>query len=279
MRVTAIQAKTERKRQDKSARCAEKLRCRAGMTRVRGLIRPTPGVWATADTARSERRLINWQDQAILLADGSPLGECRMITFYTHPMSRGRIARWMLEEIGKPYDSVILDYGTTMKAPEYLAINPMGKVPAIVHDGAVVTEVAAICTYLAMTFPEAGLMADDKAAFFRWMFFGAGPVEQAVVNASFGWKPGTPQEAGRTGYGSLDTVLRTLTDHLARHDFIADGRFTAADVYVGSQVGWGLQFKTMPENPVLSAYWDRIKSRPARLAADAKDNALLSRTP
>jgi glutathione S-transferase len=202
-----------------------------------------------------------------------------MLTFYTNPMSRGRIVRWMLEETGQPYDTVVLDYGSTMKAADYLAINPMGKVPAIVHDGTVVTEVAAICTYLAMTFPDAGLMADDKAAYFRWMFFSAGPLEQAVVNASFGWKPATPQEAGRTGYGSLDAVVSALTGHLAAQEYIADGRFTAADVYVGSQVGWGLQFKTIPENPVLSAYWDRIRNRPARIAADAKDNALIPRTP
>lgn len=202
-----------------------------------------------------------------------------MLTFYTNPMSRGRIARWMLEETGQPYDTVVLDYGSTMKAADYLAINPMGKVPAIVHDGTVVTEVAAICTYLATTFPAAGLMADDKAAYFRWMFFSAGPLEQAVVNASFGWKPATPQEAGRTGYGSLDAVVSALTGHLAAQDYIADGRFTAADVYVGSQVGWGLQFKTIPENPVLAAYWDRIRNRPARIAADAKDNALIPRTP
>lgn len=198
-----------------------------------------------------------------------------MIRFYTNPRSRGRIARWMLEETGQPYDTVVLDYGPAMKSADYLAINPMGKVPAIVHDGKVVTECAAICSYLAMTFPELGLMADDKAAFFRWMFFAAGPMEQAVVNTSFGWSPAGPQEAGRTGYGSLDTVVGALTKHLQTNDFIADGRFTAADVYVGSQVGWGLQFGTIPANDVLAAYFARLKDRPARLAADAKDNALL----
>jgi glutathione S-transferase len=198
-----------------------------------------------------------------------------MLTFYTNPMSRGRIARWMLEEIDQPYDTVVLDYGTTMKAPDYLAVNPMGKVPAIVHGRTVVTEVAAICTYLAMTFPEKGLMAEDKAAFFRWMFFGAGPLEQAVVNSSFGWTPAGPQEAGRTGYGSLEDVTQALTGHLENHDYIADGRFTAADVYVGSQVGWGLQFKTIPANPVLQAYWARLKDRPALKAANARDNALI----
>ena len=198
-----------------------------------------------------------------------------MLTFYTNPMSRGRIARWALEEVGQPYDTVALEYYTTMKAPEYLAVNPMGKVPAVVHDGKVVTEVAAICTYLALTFPQAGLMAEDKAAFFRWMFFAAGPLEQAVVNAGFGWKTSGAQEKRRAGYGDLADVLAALTGHLERNDYIADGRFTAADVYVGSQVGWGLQFGGIPASDTLSAYWARLKDRPALLAANAKDNALI----
>ena len=202
-----------------------------------------------------------------------------MLTFYTNPMSRGRIARWMLEEVGVPYQTVVLDFGTSMKAPDYLAINPMGKVPALVHDGAVVTEAAAICAYLALAFPQAGLMAADTASFLRWMFFGAGPLEQAVVNTSFGWAPQTPQEAGRIGYGSLEAVVAALTGHLAAQDYIADGRFTAADVYLGSQVGWGLQFGTLPANPVLQAYWARLQDRPARLAAEAKDTALLPPRP
>lgn len=201
------------------------------------------------------------------------------LTFYTNPMSRGQIVRWMLEEVGAPYDQVLLDFSSGMKDAAYLAINPMGKVPTVVHDGRVITEAAAICTYMAVAFPEKGLMADDTAAFFRWMFFAAGPLEQAVVNTSFGWKPATPQDAGRTGYGCLEDVTRTLTGHLETHDYIADGRFTAADVYVGSQVGWGLAFKTLPANDTLIAYWDRIKDRPARLAADAKDNALMPEMP
>jgi glutathione S-transferase len=197
------------------------------------------------------------------------------LTLYTNQMSRGRIARVMLEEIGEPYETIVLDYGAAMKAPDYLALNPMGKVPTVVHDGHVVTECAAICTYLAMAFPEKRLMAEDTATFFRWMFFAAGPLEQAVVNTSFGWKPATPQDRGRTGYGSLEDVTRALSGHLEANDYIADNRFTAADVYVGSQVGWGLQFRTIPANDTLQAYWNRIKDRPARLAADAKDNALM----
>jgi glutathione S-transferase len=198
-----------------------------------------------------------------------------MLTFYTNPMSRGRIARVMLEEIGEPYDTVVLDYGPKMKSPDYLAVNPMGKVPAITHNGKTITEVAAICTYLAMTFPEKGLMAEDTAAYFRWMFFAAGPLEQAVVNTSFGWSAPTPQDRGRIGYGTLEDVVRTLSGHLTQNDYIADNRFTAADVYIGSQIGWGLQFKTLPPDPAFTAYWNRIKDRPGRASADAKDNALM----
>ena len=201
-----------------------------------------------------------------------------MLTFYTNPQSRGRIARWMLEEIGQPYETVVLDYYTSMKAPEYLAVNPMGKVPALVHDGKVITENAAICTYLAMTFPEAELMAEDRAAFFRWMFFGAGPLEQAVVNTSFGWLPKDQLDKRRVGYGDLDDVVRALTGHLAAHDYIADWRFTAADVFLGSQIGWGMQFGTIPANDALTAYWTRLKDRPALQAANAKDNALIPET-
>ncbi|GAB1361869.1 glutathione S-transferase family protein [Rhodobacter sp.] len=198
-----------------------------------------------------------------------------MLTLYTHPMSRGRIARVMLEEIGEPYETVLLDYGTSMKAPDYLAVNPMGKVPALVHDGKVITEAAAICTYLATAFPEKDLMARDTASYFRWMFFTAGPLEQAVVNNSFGWKAPTPQDRGRLGYGCLDDVVGALSGHLETHDYIADNRFTAADVYIGSQIGWGLHFRSLPATPAFTAYWDRIKDRPARTAAEAKDNALM----
>jgi glutathione S-transferase len=198
------------------------------------------------------------------------------LTFYTHPMSRGRIARWMLEEVGAPYDTVVLDYATTMKAEPYVSLNPMGKVPTLVHDGVVVTEVAAIITYLAQVFPDAGLMPKDIASYYRWMFFGAGPVEQAVVNTSMGWVP-DPDKEGRTGYGNLGRVVATLTDHFAHHRFACGDAFSAADVYLGSQVGWGLRFGTMPGNDVLSAYWDRIKTRPAMARGAALDDALMKR--
>ena len=141
------------------------------------------------------------------------------LIFYTNPMSRGRIARWMLEEAGAAYDTEVISFGEPMHGADYKAINPMAKVPAIRHGGVIVTEVAAICAYLADAFPDAGLAPDprspDRGPYYRWLFFGAGPVEQAVVNESFGWKTGDPGERGRTGYGSLGRVCRTLDAHLS----------------------------------------------------------------
>lgn len=198
------------------------------------------------------------------------------LTFYTHPMSRGRIVRWMLEEVGAPYETVALDYAGTMKAAPYLALNPMGKVPTLVHDGAAVTEVPAIITYLAQTFPDAGLMPRDSAAYYRWMFFAAGPVEQAVVNTSLGWVP-TPDKEGRTGYGNLKRVVDTLTQHFARHSFACGDAFSAADVYLGSQIGWGMRFGTLPGNDTLATYWDRIKTRPAMARGASLDDALMNK--
>lgn len=198
-----------------------------------------------------------------------------MLTFYTNPMSRGRIVRWMLEELGEPYETVVLDYGPAMNTPQYLALNPMGKVPTLVRGDTVVTEGAAICTWLAQAYPARRLMAEDSAAFYRWMFFAAGPLEAAVVDTSFGWKAPSPRDEGRLGYGSLDRVVRTLSGHLERNDFIADGRFTAADAYIGSQIGWGMSFGTLPETPAFRAYWNRLKDRPAYVAATAKDDALM----
>lgn len=197
-----------------------------------------------------------------------------MLTLYTNPMSRGRMARWMLEELGEPYQTVTLDYGSTMKAPAYLAINPMGKVPAVVHDGHVITEVAAICTYLADTFPQAGLMPTDKASFYRWMFFGAGPLEHAVTNTALGWSPAVEKQ-GSVGYGTLSQVVDTLTGHLSHNPYFCGETFSAADIYVGNQIGWGLRFHTLPANDVLQAYWQRIATRPALARANAADDALM----
>ena len=151
------------------------------------------------------------------------------LTFYTNPMSRGRIARWMLEECGVPYRTEILEYGTTMKAPEYLALNPMGKVPAIRHRGVVVTEAAAICAYLADAFPEAGLApaTGDRGAYYRWLFFAAGPVEAAVSNRFLGFEVPGDKEA-MIGYGTFGAVMDALEGAVSGDGYVAGDQFTAA---------------------------------------------------
>ena len=199
------------------------------------------------------------------------------VTFYTNPMSRGRIARWMLEEVGCDYETVPLDYGTTMKAADYLAINPMGKVPAIRHGETVVTECAAICAYLADAFPDAGLAPalPDRGAYYRWLFFAAGPVETAVTNNAMGFSVSTEKERS-VGYGSLTHVLDTLEGLLADgRTFVLGDDFSAADVYLGSQIAWGIGFKTMEVRPGFADYVARLDARPARQRATEKDNALM----
>jgi glutathione S-transferase len=198
------------------------------------------------------------------------------LTFYTNPMSRGQIARWMLEEVGQPYEQVVLDYGTTMKAPEYLAINPMGKVPAIKHGNTVVTEVAAICAYLADAFPEAGLAPPpaDRGDYYRWLFFAAGPIEAAVTNNSLGVVV-PPEKSMMAGYGTYDTAINVLEAAVANKRYVASDRFSAADVYVGSQIGWGLAFKWLEPRPAFLAYWDGLSKRPAYLRAKEIDDALI----
>jgi glutathione S-transferase len=199
------------------------------------------------------------------------------IDFYTNPMSRGQIARWALHEAGAEYEQHLLDYGTTMKASDYLAINPMGKVPAIVHDGRVVTECAAICAYLADAFPAAGLQptADERADYYRWMFFAAGPVESAITNRHMKWEPTAEQEL-MAGYGNYDKVVAALEGGLTGKDYICGQRFTAADIYVGSQVDWGLQFGSLPSNPSFEAYAARLRERSAYKAAKAIDGELIA---
>jgi glutathione S-transferase len=199
------------------------------------------------------------------------------LTFYTNPMSRGRIARWMLEEVGVAYETVILDYASSMKADAYLSVNPMGKVPAIVHDGKVVTEGAAICAYLADTFPETGLAptAAERAAYYRWMFYAAGPVEAAVTNRSLGVVPSAEQQR-MVGYGSYEMVVDTFAGAVAAHPYIAGDRFTAADVYAGSQVIWGVQFGSLPKLPVFEDYVARVTTRDAYKRAAAIDDALMA---
>jgi glutathione S-transferase len=199
------------------------------------------------------------------------------ITFYTNPMSRGQIARWALHEVGADYEQVLLEYGGSMKGPDYLAVNPMGKVPAIVHDGKVVTECAAICVYLAEAFPDAGLAAkaDERADYYRWLFFCAGPVEAAITNRNFKWEPEGQQQV-MAGYGSYDQAVSVLEGALKGRDYICGSRFTGADIYVGAQVMWGTQFGTLPKLPAFEAYGARLAERDTFKSAKAIDDALIA---
>jgi glutathione S-transferase len=201
------------------------------------------------------------------------------LVLYTHPMSRGRIARWMLEEVGKPYRTELLDYGTTMKAGEYLKINPMGKVPAISHGATVVTEVAAICAYLADAFPDAGLAPEPgsraRGPYYRWMFFAAGPVEAAVTNRAMGFELPADRKA-MAGYGSFEDVMNALEIAVTGNDYVAGASFTAADVYFGSQIGWGLRFGSIDKRPAFERYWERLANRPAAVRAREIDDALIA---
>jgi glutathione S-transferase len=199
------------------------------------------------------------------------------LVFYTNPMSRGRIIRWMLEEIAAPYETVILDYASTLKGAEYLAINPMGKVPAIKHGDIVVTEGAAICAYLADAFPDAGLAPSPAARgdYYRWLFFGAGPVEAAVTARSLGFEP-KPEQKRMAGFGDLADTLNALEGAVSRSEFLAGEAFTAADIYTGSQIGWGMQFGSIDKRPAFTAYWDRISGRPAAVRAREIDDGLIA---
>jgi len=199
------------------------------------------------------------------------------LKFYTNPMSRGQIARWALHEVGADYDQVLLEYDTTMKAEEYLKVNPMGKVPAIDHDGKIVTEGAAICAYLAEAFPDAGLAptADERADYFRWLFFAAGPLEAAITNRSMGFEVAKDRER-MAGYGNYDQVVDVLDAKFQTDAYVCGARFTMADVYVGAQVVWGTQFGTLPERQSLLDYGKRVTDRDGYRAAKAVDDALIA---
>lgn len=199
------------------------------------------------------------------------------VVFYTNPMSRGRIVRWMLEEVGRPYRTEIVGYGPAMKTPEYLALNPMGKVPVIRHGDTIVTECAAICAYLADAFPAAGLApaVNDRlrGTYYRWLFFGAGPVEAASVNAAMGVVV-PDDKRGFVGYGSLEAVVDTLDKALADREYLT-GTFSAADVYVGAELGWLMDFGTIERRPAFERYVGRLRARPAAKRAAEIDDALM----
>lgn len=199
-------------------------------------------------------------------------------TFYTVAMSRGQISRWALHEAGADYDQVVFEWAT--RPADYVTINPMNKVPALVHHHGdhdhVITEAAAINHYLAETHPDKGLLPDphEKAAYFRWMFFASGPIEQALLAKMLGWE--VPEERTATaGFGSLDMALSAMEGWLSSNDFAAGKRFTMADTYVGSQFVWGMRFGSIPETPAFKAYVERITQRPAYAEANAIDAKLI----
>jgi glutathione S-transferase len=165
-----------------------------------------------------------------------------------------------------------------MKAPAYLAINPMGKVPALRHGDAVVTEAAAICCYLADAFPDARLAPPPhdrlRAPYYRWLFFAAGPVEAAVTGKAFGFEV-PPERKGMVGYGSLAEVITTLEAALADREYLVGDRFTAVDLYVGAHVGWGMEFGTIEKRPAFERYFERLHARPAAIRAREIDDALV----
>ena len=198
-------------------------------------------------------------------------------TFYTHPMSRGQIARWALHEVDADYHQVIVDWET--KSAKFLAANPMGKVPTIIHHtpngDRVVTEAAAVCHYLADA--EASELLphpSEKAPYFRWMFFAAGPLEAATSCKAFGWEP-TEQQQMSAGFGSYDRTVDALDAWLSEHEYVCGSRFTMTDVYVGSHVDWGLQFGTLPERTSFKDYVATLQERDAYRAAKAIDTKLI----
>ena len=199
------------------------------------------------------------------------------LVFYTNPQSRGQTVRWMLEEVGAPYDTEILDYASTMKAEPYLSINPMGKVPAIKHKGKVVTEVAAICCYLADAFPDARLAPPpaERADYYRWIFFTSGPVEAAFSNKAAGWEP-TPERQRMFGYGNYDLAINTFEKAIAGKEYIAADYFTAADLFVGANVNFMLAFNLLEPREAFVDYARRMTDRPAYGRAKEIDGKLIA---
>lgn len=201
------------------------------------------------------------------------------LVFYTNPMSRGRIVRWMLEEVGQPYRTEVVGFGPPMKGAAYKAVNPMGKVPALRHGDVTITECAAICAYLADAFPQAGLAPEHgsklRGPYYRWLFFGAGPVEASVTNKALGFEVPAERSA-MCGYGSFGDVMDALEGAVSQGDYLLGDRFSAADVYLGAQVGWGLQFGSMERRPAFEAYAKRIQVRPAAIRANQIDDELMA---
>ena len=201
------------------------------------------------------------------------------LTFYHAAPSRASVVHWMLEELGEPYDTHILNLKAgEHRKPEYLAINPMGKVPTIVHGDTVVTECGAICAYLADAFPQAGLAPPHgsklRGPYYRWLFFGAGPIEQATSIQFLKVEP-TADQRSMLGFGCMDDVLNALEGALKGREYLVGDSFTAADLYISAHLGWGMSFGTLEKRPVFEAYVARLQTRPAAVRANQIDDALM----
>jgi glutathione S-transferase len=200
------------------------------------------------------------------------------LTLFSHPQSRGATVHWMLEEIGCPYRLEVKQFGPEMKSPDYLAINPMGKVPALRHGKTVVTETAAILCYLGDLFPEAKLAppAGERGAYYRWLFFVAGCCEPALTNRAAGWNPDTPKLQVMAGYGSYERTVETLAQAVAERPTIAADHFTAADLYMASFLHWAMMFGGIDKRPVFETYVERHVARPAALRAQEQGAKLMA---
>lgn len=202
----------------------------------------------------------------------------KTLTLYTNPQSRGRIVRWILEEIGTPYELEVMEYGGSIKSPEYLAINPMGKVPAIKHGEQVVIEVAAICAYLADQFPDENLappqLDAQRGDYYRWLFFTAGPLEMALTAKAYQWNIGA-ENAMSVGCGLIEDTINTIEETLKTSPYICGDNFTAADIVLASTLGWAILMKNLESSPVLTEYVKRCDARPAAQRANELDDALM----
>jgi glutathione S-transferase len=188
------------------------------------------------------------------------------VLLYYNPMSRARTAHWMVEEVGAPYRIELVRFDKREhKADRYLAVNPMGKLPALAHRGVVVTETAAICAYLADAFPAAGLapaLGDPaRGTYYRWMFFGAGCLDPASIDRMLSRAPA--ERPGSIGYGTYEDTINALEGALAPGPYILGDRFSAADVYIGAQIGFGMMTKSLEPRPSFVAYQGRLAERPA----------------
>ncbi|RUO26539.1 glutathione S-transferase [Aliidiomarina minuta] len=204
------------------------------------------------------------------------------LTLYTNPNSRARIIRWLLEELNVPYQVKVMEYGAEMKSTDFLALNPMGKVPVITHGDLVVTEVAAICAYLADQFAEKGFApapdSAERGSYYRWLFFAAGPLEMATSAKAYDWRLDA-ENAPEVGCGLYEDTINALETALKNGPYICGEQFTAADIYVGSHIIWGMVFKTLEERPAFKEYARRLQARKAYIHASHLDDALQERVP